>query len=371
MRIFEGLSKFRQTTTKLRYSAIGIEFGQEEINLVQLRADDEKTIELCTFASIEYPVERDLFLDSFSKIKAHILPVLKEKGFHGRRIVTVLPSNHLKIMSLSYHVKPGQSHDHAIAHLVEDRVEGSINDYVVDYLPVRKSESTQNHLAVVAVSRREYVVKFLDNLRRAGLSVDALDIGPAAIKRLVSVMHEQKEGEIVLAINLGYQFSYLSMISGRRLLFDDEVRFGEAELVQKVADELQLEPSMARAQLYLHGLGQDVGAGNKGGNIDEQISITLLEILRPSFVKLAEHVRRAQTFAASEARGETVKSVYLVGGVARWRGAQKLMAGLLDMPVHVIPDPLATFKRNGSSEEPVVGCAELAVATGLALRGIV
>lgn len=365
------MSRFLQPRTKLQYSAIGIEFGQEQINLVQLRVDDEQAIELCTSASLAYPMERDVFLDSVSNLKAHLLPVLKEKGFHGRKVVTVLPSNHLKIMSLGYQTKSGQSHDHAIACLLEDRVEGSINDYVIDYLSVRKSESTQNHLAIVAISDREYVIKFLDSLRKTGLEVDALDMGPAAIKRLVSAMHLPKEGEIVLVINVGCQLSYLSMISGRRLLFDEEMLFGEGELAQKVADELQLEPAMARVQLYQHGLGQDASDGSDNENINAQISVTLLEILRPSFDKLAEHVRRAKTFAASETRGESIKKVYLVGSIARWRGVEKTMSDLLDMPVSVIPDPLVSFKNNEPSAPPEGGRAELAVAAGLALRGIV
>ena len=369
MRLFEGLSSFRQSSSKLKYSAIGLEFGQEQIHLVQLRTEDKQTIKLWSSASLAYPEERDTFLDSARKIKTHLLPVLKQKGFQGRKIVTVLPPDQLKIMSVSYQAQSGQSHEHAIAQLVEDRIEGSINDYVIDYLPVRKSDKGQNHLAIVALSRRENVVKYLDTLRKAGLAVEALDIGPAAIKRLVSAMHKTIEGETVLVINLGCQLSYLSMISGRRLLFDDEVRFGETELVQQVADALQLEPSIARSQLYQHGLGAATPGERDISNVNEEIAITLLEILKPCFVRLADHVRRAQVFAVSETRGEVVNKLYLVGSIARWRGTQKVMADLLNLPVHVIPDPLATFSSNESSAAPEAGRAELAVATGLALRG--
>ena len=45
----------------------------------------------------------------------------------------------------------------------------------------------------------------------------------------------------------------------------------------------------------------------------------------------------------------------LVGSIARWRGTQKVMADLLNLPVHVIPDPLATFSSNESSAAPEAG----------------
>ncbi len=369
MKFLKGLSHSKQSASRAECTAIGLEFGQEQINLVQLQSDAKGQISLLAWATMPYPGERDAFLDSVRNIKAHLLPVLREKGFQGRKVVTVLPPDQARIMSVSYQTKPGQSDEYAIVKQVDDLVEGSINDYVIDYLPVRKADKDQNQLAIVALSLRRNVMKYLDTLRHAGFDVQALDMGPAAIKRLVTAMHQYREGETVLVINFGSKQSYLSMISGRRLLFDDEVEFCESALVQQVAEVLQLETSVARSQLYQHGLGGPSKAEPVSNQMDDQIGVTLLEILRPTFARLANNVRRAQTFAISETHGKGVKNIYLVGGIARWQGVQKVMSSLLNLPVRVIPDPLAIFCSKQPTEDHGIGRAELAVATGLALRG--
>lgn len=360
----------KKSGTKAGFSAIGLEFGQEQINLVQLHTDTKGQISLHASATMPYPEARDAFLDSVKNIKAHLLPALKKQGFEGRKVVTVLPPDQARIMSVSYQTKPGQSDEYAIIKQVDDLVEGSINEYVIDYLPVRKAGKDQNQLAIVALSLRSNVMKYLDTLRHTGFDVLALDMGPAAIKRLVSAIHQYKEGATVLVINFGSRQSYLSMISGRRLLFDDEVEFCESELVQQVADALQLEIEVARSQLYQHGLGPSDDEQPLIEQVNDEIGGTLLEILRPAFAKLANNVRRAQTFALSETHGKGVKNIYLVGGIARWRGVQKVMTNLLNLPVHVIPDPLAIFCSKQPIEDHGIGRAELAVATGLALREV-
>jgi type IV pilus assembly protein PilM len=368
MKFLKGLSRTKQSDTAAEFSAIGLEFGQEQINLVQLQTDTKGQITLHASATMPYPGDRDAFLYSVKAIKSYLLPVLKQQGFNGRKVVTVLPSDQVRIMSVSYQTKPGQSDEHAIVKQVDDLVDGSINEYVIDYLPVRKAGKDQNQLAIVALSLRSNVMKYLETMRHAGFDVQALDMGPAAIKRLVSVMHQYKEGETVMVINFGSKQSYLSMISGQRLLFDGEVEFCESELVQQVADTLQLEFEVARSQLYQHGLGSSGDDEALSEPVNEQIGDTLLEILRPTFAKLANSVRRAKTFALSETHGKGVKDIYLVGGIARWRGVQKVMGSLLNLPVRVIPDPLAIFSSKQLLEDHGIGRAELAVATGLALR---
>ncbi|HIP53281.1 MAG TPA: hypothetical protein EYH03_04635, partial [Chromatiales bacterium] len=123
---------------------------------------------------------------------------------------------------MSYN-KTGRSDEEAILDLVSNRVEGdNLSEYVVDYLPVRTSKGDEESLAVVALARKEVVVRYLNTLARTGFEVEALEISPSAIKRAVSFSTTEKDPKTVLVINFGRTESYLTMISGRRLLFDQE-----------------------------------------------------------------------------------------------------------------------------------------------------
>jgi Tfp pilus assembly PilM family ATPase len=75
---------------------------------------------------------------------------------------------------------------------------------------------------------------------------------------------------------------------------------------------------------------------------------------------------------ASQTHGESVERIYLLGSVARWHGVDQLLNTLLTLPVETIPNPLNRFSLSaatqGGAETDAV--PELAVATGLALRGL-
>jgi Tfp pilus assembly PilM family ATPase len=108
--------------------------------------------------------------------------------------------------------------------------------------------------------------------------------------------------------------------------------------------------------------------------IDEGgLSSTLSEILKPQFMKLVEEIKRAFLYAASETRGQGVAEVYLLGSIARWPGSDKLLSNLTGTRVVTIPDPLSLFPSDDTDTDTNsdgTSAPEIAVATGLALRGM-
>lgn len=368
----ELISSFINNTSRVSYGAIGVEPSLHSLNIVQLasRANGEPGIN--AWASVPYLGDREACIYAEKNLRQMVKQAFSKNKFHGRKINTVLPASDLKIMSVTYELQAGQSEVQAIAQRVSERVEGALQDYVVDYLPVRQQESKGKSTAIVAIARREKVIAYLECLRKAGLQVECLEIGPASIKRLVAAMHQPKDGETVLVVNFGQRRSYLSIISGRRLLFDEQIAFGEALLLEKLEQVLGLSDQLSKTQITQHGLGDDDG-DNKVycDTVDPEISSTILQVLKPSFMQLSEHIRRALVYAVSETRGDPVTKIFLLGSVARWRGANKVVSDLLGIPVQVITDPLVRFRASGDMADMFSeNRPEFAVATGLALRGL-
>ena len=83
---------------------------------------------------------------------------------------------------------------------------------------------------------------------------------------------------------------------------------------------------------------------------------------------MAEQVSNALVYAASRTRGESVELVYLLGPVSRWPGADRLLGELVSAPVRTL-DPTAGL-RGGDSDAGSAANADLAVAAGLAFRGM-
>ncbi|MGI9295620.1 MAG: pilus assembly protein PilM [Pseudomonadales bacterium] len=365
------INSFKKSTRRVSYGAIGVEPSLHSLNIVQLASQANGEPGINAWASVPYMGDREACIYAEKNLQQIVKQAFSKNKFHGRKINTVLPASDLKIMSVSYELQAGQSEVQAIAQRVSERVEGALQDYVVDYLPVRQQESKGKSTAIVAIARRERVIAYLECLRKAGLQVDCLEIGPASIKRLVAEMHKPKEGETVLVVNFGQRRSYLSIISGRRLLFDEQIAFGEALLLEKLEQVLGLSDQLSKTQIMQHGLGDDDG-DNKVycDTVDPEISSTILQVLKPSFMQLSENIRRALVYAVSETRGDPVTKIFLLGSVARWRGANKVVSDLLGIPVQVITDPLIRFRASGDMAEMFSeNRPEFAVATGLALKG--
>lgn len=369
--VWDKINFSRATQGKsLVCSAIGLEIAQQSMNMVQLEQNQSGQIRIYDWASIPITQPREQLIYDRKELKNLVKSVKEFARFKGKQVNVMLPATELKILSVNFEVKEGQDPAYSIAKIVADRVEGALSDYVVDYLPVRRTEKHGKGLAVVAIAEQKKVTSYLDCLYAAGLDVKAVDIGPAAIKRLVTAIDGTQVGETVLVINFGATLSYLSVISGRRLLLDEELRFGENQLIDEVAEALDMQTEVAREQVRLCGLG----SSNQTGIDDarREVADTVLQILRPSFKKLTDSLKRALVYAVAETRGEPISQIYLVGSVARWRGVADVLTALMNLPVTVLPDPIASFGDKFGEEKPSIGRGhpEMALATGLALRDL-
>jgi type IV pilus assembly protein PilM len=353
---------------------IGLEFAREKLHLVQLERSTQHKITVRAKASLTYHTDRNGLFEDPRALKTLLSKGMKRNRFYCSQVVAALPLTNVRIMSIAYRTSGGQNEQQALRKLLTERLEGDLRDYVIDYLPVRSESRDEERLAIVAAARRDAVIDYLELMRKAGLQVRALEIGPVAIKRLISTLSEP-DHQNVLALNFGRHSSYLTMISGRRLLFDQQIDFGERTLLQQISKALDMDEDGALRLVYQFGVDPSEHAtSHQHVAIDDNdIRNTLMQIVKPSFLTLVEEINRALIYAASETRGETVKRIYLLGSIARWRGADEVLNWLLDIAVMNIPDPLSHFNPNpipdaGSSDVPA---PEIAVATGLALRGMI
>lgn len=370
----QAVQRFTSAARPKRIGPIGLECSLHELHLVQVEAVATGAISLRARASLSYPQPRDDLLRSPKQMRSLVRRALASDRFHGRRVVSVLPSPQTRILSVNYQVYAGQSEAAALLKVMQDRLEEDLSHYVIDYLPVRAERQADERLAIVAVAKRESVIEYLEVLRKCGLEAVRLEIGPAAIRRLVSVIAPRGKHDNVLAINFGRETSYLTVISGARLLFDQEVQFGEQRLLDEIAAALEMSVEAAGDLVKRHRLGSEFDADGQplsSGAVD--VSRTLQEIVKPAFLGLADEINRALIYTASETHGEPVSRIYLLGSLARWQGTDHLLNRLVKLPVETMPDPLQALGRgttSGPTGQPEPA-PETAVATGLALSGMI
>lgn len=363
--------------------SIGLELSLHQLHMVQLRrTGDDLSVQ--AYTSVDYeelPQERDA-------LKVCIDTALANADFRGKTVVAAMPQSQVQVMPVSYQVRSGESGDAAIAALMSERLGEDVGDLIIDYMPVqtlaleranghnKKSDTNRDgdsgrpgsreRLALVAVCRRESVLKFVDNLNYAGLDVVAVEIGPIAIRRLVAMMLKNLPPQNTLVLNCGRDKSYLTVIADERLLADDCIDVGESDFIDAVAKQLELPDELAARLVSTTNLdpnaAQSAERKNAESGFDESARM-LTEILKPLFRRLVHETDRGLVYAGSESRGVRGSQIYLLGSLARWNGADALLESMLNVPVSTIPSPVSLFGVGGGEASP-----ELAVATGLALK---
>lgn len=347
---------------------IGLDLASERLNLVQFVARPEGPV-LLAVASLPYPMARSELLGQPRLLKAFVRDALRRHGFQGRRVVSCLSAGELRFFPVTFSVPPGQDEGGALVAELRSRLGAELDGSVVDYLPIRGDDAAPTERdALVVVAPREQVLAHLALLEHIGLQVEALDVGPAAVARLVARLHQadpQRGHPNTLVINFGQQRCHLSVIWGRRLMLDRQIDFTQDALLARVVRALNVDEATALRLLQDKGVQADRHAPGP----DAEMARVLAEILRPEIAALVAEVNKTLIYTASRSRGRSVDQVLLMGSFARIPGADRLMQGCLSIPVAVL-DPFRSFRSAMPRDrlaalKPIAG---MALAGGLGLR---
>jgi type IV pilus assembly protein PilM len=349
---------------------IGFQLGSDALHMLQLERRGEAP---CVRAavSLAYPGDRESIVGSPRALRALVREALRGRGFRGRRIATAMPSSQLKLMVLNYESDGAGDDADLILRLVRERIDDPLEECVVDYRSIRSAGPAQGHSsALVAVARRDAVIRHLELLHAARLVVDALEIEPVAIRRVISRIADGSTSGNALVIRCGRKRSDLTALWGRRLILYREIDFGEDAIVEQLCKSLDMNTDSVRSVLERYGVfpAEESAAAVEDPAQMLEISRTVMEILKPSFYALAEQVDKAGVYTASQSRGESIGEVFLLGAITRWPGVERLLHSLLSLPV-TFPDPLSALplSRDSIRDQTRRGTG-IVLASGLALR---
>ena len=352
---------------------IGFELSHEKLHMVQMEWQPGGQ-RIRAAVSLPFQGGRQELLNNPKALRALVKEGLRKKPFIGNKIVTCVPIEQLKLLMINYRCNSSEGEVQALLKATRERISGDLQEWVVDYLPIRSQINTETEkVALVALTKKAHQQVFLDTLSKAGLHTEALEIGPVAIRRLVCSIPSDSEHANNLVINVGRNNSYITVFSGNRLLLDRSVTFGEEQAIKRIMQQLDFDERNAMEVLYEYGISNAtmvVGSDEKIGA--EEISVTLSEILRPIFLDLQNEIRQALIYFASQSRGASIDQVFLLGSAARWPGSAEVLGQLLNLPIEIL-NPFTAFEATSDSAvisdlDPIAG---IATATGCALRGAV
>ncbi len=351
---------------------IGLDIRNKRINLVQMHRLDDGQVMVKAFKSFAYQGTRNELLNSPKKLKKTLWKIIEDSDFEGKTVVVSMDSRHVRILPISYSNTEGV--EAAIGRMVEDRVSEASDEFVIDYVPVRSETLDGEQSALVALADQSEVMNYLKVLTSMGFNVEALDINSGALTRLIKFVSVDSDFETNLVVKFGERRSYITVISGNRMLHDQEISFGEQQLLEHFVSVMEMTETQVIKLFDQY--GRTVISGKKMGSSDgdkqQEFAHMINDIAKPFFMQLADEISRVMMFVSSQTRGKSISKIYLCGNIVSYLPVDSLLARMLDvsvMPIYAQYSQL--FQHHDESFKDIVQTSSsMEIAVGLALRGM-
>ncbi|MCE5186319.1 MAG: pilus assembly protein PilM [Planctomycetaceae bacterium] len=353
---------------KTKSQPIGLDIGHSLIKMIQLsRTDQSIRVE----AAQEEPIDRSLEPGSDAwrdHVAAAIGTMFRRGGFQGRRVVSCLPGDILKIKSMRLDTKEPNDIRQVMRTEVAQRLGLNPDCDELRYLVaghVYQGEEIKNEVIFFGIER-EKLVRHIELLERAGLVPVSIDTVPCALFRSFQTTLRRREDRELVSVfaDLGNQFTTVIIGKGQDIVFVKLIPVGGEHLNRQVAERLQIDLEDAvRLRRRLR--------DPKAGPIEEQMRAAVLDAMSGSIEDLAREISLCFKYYTVTFRGQRPAEAVFAGGEAYESALMEALGRHLQMDIKVA-EPLRGYDLSRVSfnvpEHPQL--CEWAIAVGLGLKGM-
>ena len=297
------------------YSPIGIDIGTRSINVVQLAKSSEGL----------YIHEADIMMLPDEKIAEErgiidaLSDLINRNKFRGKEVVSRMHPSLVSIIPIKVSQREGETIEQAILREAKEYLPCPVEEAVIDYLPISNvaggADETRKVLLIFV--KRSDVIAHINILKKIGLKVNAIDIGPNAINRAIKRFKRPSEQRI-LVINIGDLSSFSTILWDDMVLIDRKMGWGENNITEKIVSNLDMDINEARKVMYRYGIDWTstprVSIEDTTGVMpDEDIPAHIYEIVAPGLEDLNKEIEKMLIYCTSEMKGAMIDQIYLMG----------------------------------------------------------
>jgi len=350
---------------KQRVLPIGVDIGVRRIKMVQLAlADDRLKVVSAQRAPLE--IDRDAPGDERrDAVVQTIKELLVRGGFRGRKAVSALSSDELRITSLRLAETETHQIDKVLRKEAARRFGLDSERDTINYMlagSVRQGDEAKNEFIVLAADN-EIIKSHISLLEDAGLRPVGIDAAPCALFRSFerTLRREEDKQRTIIFVDVGH--GHTTVVFGRRggICFVKQIPLGAARFSEEVASKLGLAVSDAESlRLRLQ----------REEPVDASTRRSVVDVLASTAEALAKELALCLRYHTVTFRGKRVERAVIAGGGAYERVLLDVLRRHLSVEIQV-GEPLRGFE---GGDDPLgkggeCSSADLALAVGLSLKG--
>jgi len=332
----------------------GLDIGRAFIKLAQIRTNGGRR-ELVAVGNVPTPAEG---------LKTESKPQIKELSEVIKNLVKSSKASGNKC-SVSIVEAQAVTRLVELPNLTDKELASAINWEADQYIPLplkdvnlqynvlfRPPPGALGKMQVILIAAPKKVVeKYLEVVKMAGLSLQAIETESASLARALS----QPQDPLSLIVSMGAVSSELILVKGGNVYFSRSIASGGLALTKTIMSEFSLSEKQAEEYKMAYGL------------IEDKLSGKIAAVLRPALDILIVEILKAVEYGRTHMQGDLLNRAIICGGGAYLPDLAEYFAEKTSMEV-LLGDPWANFSKQGLILKIPGQASYYSVATGLALR---
>jgi type IV pilus assembly protein PilM len=299
----------------------------------------------------------------------------KESGFTGKRFSLGVANQKIVVRTMEFPIIDPKELRAAIEFQAQEAIPIPLEDAVLDFqvlATVPSDDGAGRQKVLIVAAQRDMIAQFVEAAKKAGLSVDSIDLQAFALMRSVAApvafvdQGAPQSADAAALVNIGSGITNLVVAVNGLPQFTRVINIGYEGLVQALIANRGLTRGEADALRINVGLS---GEDPPGGDHEAVTVAEVHEVLDVSCEVFADEIRRSVDYYHSQDHEGQIAALLLSGEGALTRN----ICGYLSQALHLdvqLGNPLQRIVENKSSvPQPDLAAMSprLAIALGLAM----
>jgi len=315
-----------------------------------------------------------------------LVPILKEiaknKRFRGKSVAIHLPAQHICSFPLTFEVGAGETLEDAIVRECRRYLSFPLEEAVIDYPSIVDISSGKNKSfkANIIAVHRDRIEQYILLLKRAGLSVEAIDFDLCCLLRLHNYLYSLKDDPFILC-NIGHSQTLIAVVTKDSILAHHNVPWGIQPLLDRLESSLELSGASEQTAGLLTKYGlyyEDCISASEAAPAEEnrkhddakEIYRTIFQILTPYVDKLIHEFYKIIGYARSEMQQVKFEEISMYGQASLINFLDQYLEKRLNIRTRCVNPMVKLALRDSSLSPDTSEGAVFAMALGLAMQKV-
>jgi len=355
---------------------VGIDLEQSSIAGAQVRSSRQgRTLTSVAVRAVSEGLLFEGEVVDVDGLAAELKSFWKESGFSGKRFSLGVANQKIVVRTMEFPVIDAKELRAAIEFQAQESIPIPLADAILDFqvlATVPGEDGVERQRVLIVAAQRDMIGQFTEAARKAGLSVDGIDLQAFALMRSiappVAFVDQGAPGaeEATALVNISSGITNLVVSVNDMPQFTRVVNVGCEALVQALASNRGISRDEADAFRLNVGL---TGTDEPFGDLEATTVAEIREILDADCEAFADEIRRSIDYYHSQEHQGTIANLLLAGEGALTRNICSYLSQALHLNVQ-LGNPLQHITENKSKvAQPDLEAMSprLAIALGLAL----